>query len=98
VQKCRLSLLERRAEFAHGLPDCGVPASDRNIVRAEPVQQFVSEYMSEEWLERNPVPLIRIQNNSGDRREIFRNFASCTFFNITRLLPFSATTVRRLAG
>ena len=80
-------------ELLHRLPDGGLLSVDRDGVRTEAVHQLVGQDVREERLERD-VGLLRRGRGQRPRSASgsSSNFASCTFFSMTRLLPFSAVT------
>ena len=87
-----LGLFERAVGVLQLLPDRRLRATDRDVVRPEPVHQLVDENVREERFERQVALIAGGRTTFEIGRSVFANFASCTFFSITRLVPFSRTT------
>ena len=85
--------LERAAGFLHFLAHGRGFAVDGDVVRAEAVHQFVHHDVGEEGVEGEILLVGRREHDlARSGSSVLANFASCTFFNITRFEPFSFVT------
>ena len=89
----RLGFLDRAVGLLQLLPHGRRAAADGDVVRAEAVHQLVHQDVGEERVERDVLLVARrAARPSRSAAGPCWNFASCTFFSITRLVPFSLTT------
>jgi hypothetical protein len=88
----RLRFLDRAVGFLQLLPHRRLPPADGDVVRAETVHQLVHQDVREEGVERDSGLVAAGSAILEIGSSTILNFASCMFFSITRLVPFSLTT------
>ena len=87
-----LRFLERAAGFFQLLAHGRLAAVDRDVVRSEPVHHLVHHDVGEERVESEVYLVGRRKHDLAIGMSVLANFASCTFFSMTRFEPFSRVT------